>query len=45
MGGAEKKRMKKRKLLEQDAAKCSKLTDLFQSGKSKEGTSSDAAAT
>ena len=30
--GAEKARLKKRKPLEEDAAKCAKLTDLFSRG-------------
>ena len=32
MGGAEKVRAKKKKLLVQDAAKCAKITDLFRGG-------------
>ena len=34
MGGAQKLRLKRKKMLEQDAAKCAKLTDLFR-GKAK----------
>ena len=30
-GGAEKARIKKRRMLEGDASKCSKITDLFRS--------------
>ena len=30
LGGAEKKTIKKRKLLQQDAAKCAKLTEIFK---------------
>ena len=30
MGGAEKLRVKKKKMLQADAAKCTKLTDLFK---------------
>lgn len=33
MGGAEKIRMKKKKMLAQEAAKCAKLTDLFRTEK------------
>ena len=41
MGGAEKLRNKKIKLLEQDAAKCAKLPDFFQGGRSKEDAASE----
>ena len=34
LGGAQKLRLKKKKMLELDAAKCAKLTDLFR-GKAK----------
>ena len=37
-GGAEKARLKKRKALEEDAAKCAKLTDLFSRGQTQVAT-------
>src|SRR4029434_1203392 len=36
--GAEKARLKKRKALEEDAAKCAKLTDLFSRGQTQVAT-------
>ena len=33
LGGAQKLRLKRKKMLEQDAAKCAKLTDLFRGKK------------
>ena len=36
--GAEKARLKKRKALEEDAAKCAKLTDSFSRGQTQEAT-------
>ena len=41
MGGAEKIRMKKKKMLAQEAAKCAKLTDLFRTEKGAVAGSSD----
>lgn len=32
-GGAEKARIKKRRMLEEDASKCTKITDLFRNPK------------
>ena len=37
-GGAEKARSKKRKALEEDAAKCAKITDLFSRAKTQVAT-------
>ena len=37
-GGAEKDRLKNRKGLEEDAAKCAKLTDLFSRGQTQVAT-------
>jgi len=37
-GGAGKARLKKRKALEEDAAKCAKLTDLFSRGQTQVAT-------
>src|SRR4029434_8979700 len=41
LGGAEKARLKKRNELEEDAAKCAKLTDLFSTGQTQVKTGRD----